>query len=266
MITFSGAELNAWIALLFFPLTRVLAFFAVSPLFSNTAAPVRIRLVTGIAVTLGILPLVPALPAVDINSGEGLWMIAREMSVGLAMGFAMRIVFAAFIMAGEQIGFQMGLGFAVFYDPQNTAQTAVIAQYFSLLTILIFLSLNGHLMMLATLAQSFQAIPISTQPLPAEVWSGLVLFGSKIFSAGLLLALPVTVALLITNLALGVLTKAAPQLNLFAIGFPITLVVGFLVLSSSLSYLLPPIQALFEDGIRMMLAPAGTAISGPPLR
>lgn len=265
MITVTGAQLTGWIALLFYPLVRVLAFFAVVPLFSNMAAPVRVRLLTAVAVTLGLLPVIPAPPPIDVNSGTGLWMIAREMSVGLAMGFSMRIVFAAFIMAGEQVGFQMGLGFATFYSPQNAAQTPILAEYFSLLATLIFLSMNGHLMLLATLAQSFQAIPIGDRPLPAESWSALTLFGAKIFSAGLLIALPVTVALLITNLALGVLAKAAPQLNLFAIGFPITVVVGFLILAASLSYLTGPTMALFEDGLRMMLAPAA-ALSPAPAR
>ena len=253
MITFTGEQLNGWITLLFFPLARVLAFFAVAPIFNNVGLPVRIRLLAGIAVTLGILPLLPAPPNVELNSGAGLWIIAREMSIGVAMGFAMRIVFSAMVMAGEQIGFQMGLGFAVFYDPQNTSQTPVIAQYFSLLTTLMFLSIDGHLMLISTLAQSFLAMPISNIALPANSWSNLVLFGGKIFSAGLLFALPVTIALLITNLALGVLTKAAPQLNLFAIGFPITLTAGFIVISLSLNYLSPPMLKLFEDGMQMML-------------
>lgn len=253
MITFTGEQLNGWITLLFFPLSRVVAFFAVAPIFNNIGVPVRIRLITGIAVTLGILPLLPAMPAVEINSGAGLWIIAREMSIGIAMGFAMRIVFAALIMAGEQIGFQMGLGFAVFYDPQSSAQSPVISQYFSLLTTLMFLSIDGHLMVISTLAQSFQAIPVGPDALPVNAWTNLVLFGSKIFSAGLLFALPVTVALVITNLALGVLTKAAPQLNLFAIGFPITLTAGFVIISLSLNYFSPPMLRLFEDGLKMML-------------
>ena len=253
MLIFNSAEVNAWIALVFYPLVRVLGFFVTAPLFNNLATPVRVRLISGIAVTFGILPLIPPFPIVDMNSGTGLWLLAREMGVGIAMGFAMRIVFAALLMAGEQIGFQMGLGFAVFYSPQNSSQTPVVSEYLSLITTLIFLSINGHLMLVSTLAQSFQAIPISVQALPANAWSNLVLFGSKIFSAGLLFALPVSVALLITNLALGILTRAAPQLNLFAIGFPITLVAGFAILSLSLSYFTPPLQALFEEALQMML-------------
>jgi flagellar biosynthesis protein FliR len=257
VITFTGDQINAWINLFFFPLARVLAFLATAPIFNNIGLPVRIRLVAGLALTLGILPLLQAPPAVEISSGTGLWIIAREMTIGVAMGLAMRIVFSALIMAGEQIGFQMGLGFAVFFDPQSSAQTPVIAQYFSLLTTLMFISINGHLMLVATLAQSFQAIPISATALSPNSWLNLVLFGSKIFSAGLLFALPVTIALLITNLALGVLAKAAPQLNLFAIGFPITLTAGFVVISLSLSYFAPPMLRLFEDGLQMMLGFVG---------
>lgn len=253
MISFSGQQLSEWITLLFFPLARVLAFFATAPIFNNIGLPVRVRLVTGVAVTLGILPLLPAPPLVEINSGAGLWIIAREMSIGIAMGLAMRIVFSALILAGEQIGSQMGLGFAVFYDPQSSSQTAVIAQYLSLLTTLMFLSINGHLMLVSTMAQSFLSIPISEVALPASSWTTLVLFGSKIFSAGLLFALPVTIALLVTNLALGVLTKAAPQLNLFAIGFPITLTAGFMIIAASLNYFAPPMLRLFEEGMQMML-------------
>lgn len=253
MIVITGAQLDAWIALLFFPLSRVLAFFAVAPILNNIGVPVRVRLIAAFAVTLGILPTLPAMPAIDPGSGAGLWLVAREMSIGIAMGFAMRIVFAALIMAGEQIGFQMGLGFATFYDPQNSTQTPIIAQYLSLLTTLIFLSIDGHIMLFSTLAQSFQAMPVDPAAIPANAWSNLVLFGSKIFSAGLLFSLPVTIALVITNLALGILTKAAPQLNLFAIGFPITLVAGFTVLSLSLGYFAPPMLRLFQQGLAMML-------------
>ncbi len=169
------------------------------------------------------------------------------------MGFAAKIVFTAFDLAGEFIGSQMGLGFATFYDPLNSAQTPVIAEFIGLLALLLFLSLNGHLVYLATLAQSFSAIPVSENPLGAASWLNLVELGGKIFSAGLLIALPIIVALTITNVALAVLTRAAPQLNLFALGFPITLIGGFLVLAVSLDYLAPPMQSIFEFALSAML-------------
>jgi len=169
------------------------------------------------------------------------------------MGFAVKIVFAAFDVAGEFIGTQMGLGFATFYDPLSSAQTPVIAEFINLLALLLFLSMNGHLLYLATLAQSFSAIPVSATPIAAGSWLNLVELGSRMFSAGLLLSLPVMAALMITNVALAVLTRAAPQLNLFALGFPLTLLGGFFALAISLNYMATPIQGIFEVGLEAML-------------
>ena len=254
MITFTTAELYALIAAVLYPLARVLAFMSIAPLFNNNAVPMRIRLLIGVAITIGIAPLVPPIPAIEPSSAPGLLMLAREMLIGFAMGFAMRIVFAAISMAGEQIGMQMGLGFAVSYDPLNTAQTPVMAEFLALITTLIFLSMNGHLMMVATLAQGFQVLPVSLEGLPPTAWLNIVLHAKVIFATGMLLALPVTGAMIITNLSLGVLNRAAPQLNLFAIGFPVTIAGGFVILLLTLNHLVPPLQRLFEAGLQMMLA------------
>ena len=254
MISFTSVQLAGWIATFFYPVARILGFAAIAPLFSNLSVPRRVRLTIGLVIGLGIAPLVPPITGVDINSGVGLWMVGREMLIGVAMGFAMRLAFAAVQLAGDQIGSQMGLGFAVFYDPLSTAQTPVVAEFMMLLATLVFVSINGHLMMIATLAQSFQVIPIAGGLLPAQGWLNLVLMTKTMFSMGLLLALPVTVALIITNLTLGILNRAAPQLNLFAIGFPITITGGFILLMVTLNYLAVPLQRLFEEGLRMMLA------------
>ncbi len=177
----------------------------------------------------------------------------QQMLIGIGMGFAARIVFAAFDLAGEFIGAQMGLGFATFYDPLSSSQTPVIAEFYGLIALLLFLSMNGHLLYFATLAQSFSAIPVGTAPLGSASWLNLAELGSKIFSAGLLLALPVVVALMITNVALAVLTRAAPQLNIFALGFPITLLGGFIAIAISMNYLATPLQAIFEFAMSAML-------------
>ncbi|MPM96840.1 hypothetical protein SDC9_144005 [bioreactor metagenome] len=187
--------------------------------------------------------------------------MAQQMLIGIGMGFAAKIVFTAFLFAGEFIGSQMGLGFATFYDPLNASQTPVIAEFMNLVALLLFLSLNGHLLYLATLAQSFSAIPISNVPVGAGSWLNIAELGSKIFSAGLLLSLPIMAALMITNVALAVLTRAAPQLNLFALGFPLTLIGGFLILAISLNYLAPPFQGIFQVGLEAML---GVMVPGKP--
>jgi len=203
------------------------------------------------------------MPTVPPASLEGLWIMGLQMLLGIGMGFAAKVVFTAYEMAGEFISSQMGLGFATFYDPMNSAQTPVITEFISLLALLLFMALNGHLLYLGTLAQSFSTIPVSSQPLDARSWLNLAELGSKIFSLGLLLSLPVIVALMITNIALAVLTRAAPQLNLFALGFPLTIMGGFIALAISLNYLATPLQGIFELGMEAMLGYAIPAAAHP---
>lgn len=259
MISIDSAQIDAWITLFIFPLARILAFIASAPLWSTAGIPRRTRLIMGIAITVAIAPSLPAMPDVQPASMAGLWIMLQQMLIGIGMGFAARIVFAAFDMAGEFIGLQMGLGFATFFDPLSSSQTPVIAEFYSLIALMLLLSMNGHLLYFATLAQSFSAIPVSATPLAAASWLNLAELGSKIFSAGLLLALPVVVALMITNVGLAVLTCAAPQLNIFALGFPLTLIGGFAAIGISMHYLAVPIQAIFEFAMSAML---GFAVQG----
>jgi flagellar biosynthetic protein FliR len=155
------------------------------------------------------------------------------------MGFAIRIIFTAVEMAGDIAGLQMGLGFASFYDPQNATFTPVIARFLGVIAALAFLAADGHLYMLAALSDSFRDFPIGTHITSASAFRTLVEWGGSMFSNALQFALPLIGALLITNLALGILTRSAPQLNIFAVGFPITITVGFVALMLTLPYLAP---------------------------
>ena len=253
MISFSSAEINAWIVAYFFPLARILALLAAAPPFNNAALSVRVRLMLGLAIAIAITPALPPIAPLEPASGIGLWILAQQLLIGFAMGFSLRLVFSAVDLAGNMIATQMGLGFATFYDPQNTAQTPVVSEFMGLLTLLIFMAINGHLMLIATLTHSFTVIPISATAPASGTWLNLANAGVVVFSSGLLLALPILVALLITNVALGVLSRAAPQLNLFAVGFPLTLALGFAMLIISMSYLGAPLQLLFEHGLQSML-------------
>ncbi|HMW63457.1 MAG TPA: flagellar biosynthetic protein FliR [Azospira sp.] len=253
MISLSANEINAWVSAFFFPLARILAILAAAPPFSNPALTLRVRLAAGLAITFAITPVLPPIPPLAPGSAAGLLILAQQMLIGLAMGFAMRLVFTAVDLAGEMISMQMGLGFASAYDPQTAGQTAVISEFLGLLALLVFMSINGHLMVIATLAQSFALIPIGIQSADPTSWHKLAQAGSIIFSSGLFLALPILVALMITNLALAVLSRAAPQLNLMAIGFPLTLALGFASLIVALPYLSQPLQQLFELGLRSMI-------------
>jgi flagellar biosynthetic protein FliR len=253
VISLTTADINAWIVAFFFPLTRILALLAAAPPFNNAALSMRVRLTLGIAIALAITPALPPMPPFEPASGIGLWILAQQLLIGFSMGFAMRLVFSAIDMAGNLIATQMGLGFATFYDPQNTAQTPVISEFIGLLATLIFMSINGHLLLLATLMQSFTTIPVGPGLPGSSSWLNLANAGVVVFSSGLLLSLPILVALLITNVALGVLSRAAPQLNLFAVGFPVTLALGFGMLLIGLPYMSAPLQQLFEHGLQSML-------------
>lgn len=251
MVSISSELLQTWIVSLLWPLTRVLGVIATAPIFSHNTIPNRIKLGIGIVFTLIIMPTLPPLPQFEIFSFQGLLILVQQLVIGLAIGFSIRLVFSAVDLAGQLIGMSMGLGFASFYDPQSQGQSTAVNQFLVLLTMLIFLSLDGHLMIVTAMANSFISMPIAIggsgiDPMKIAMW------GETIFSIGLLLALPVVAALLITNMALGILTKTAPQLNLFGIGFPVTLSVGFVVLALALPGMLKPIENFLEQGVSNM--------------
>ena len=253
MISFTSAELNAWIAAFFFPLARILALLAAAPPFNNAGLTTRVRLTLGLTIALAISPALPPMPAIEPASGPGLLILAQQMIIGLAMGFALRLVFSAIDLAGTMISTQMGLGFATAYDPQTASQTPVVSELISMLALLMFLAIDGHLMVISTLVQSFTFLPVRLLAISEGSWLNIANAGGIIFSAGVMLSLPAVTALLITNVALGVLGRVAPQLNLIVIGFPVTILLGFVALYVGMSYLAAPLQQLFEHGLRSML-------------
>ena len=254
MLTVTTAQLNAWLAALMWPFIRILGLMIAAPLFGNQRFPVRMRVGLALLITIVVAPTLPAMPDIAPDSPAGLGIFMQQLLIGLAMGFAVRLVFTAVEMAGELIGLQMGLGFAVFYDPQHSSQMPVVGQFLGLVATLTFLALDGHLLMISVLAESFRAMPISATAVDPQAWRAVAGWGSHILYAALLLSLPVMAALLTTNLALGVLTRAAPQLNVFAVGFPITLAVGFGALLLSLPFFTPVFQRLLQDSMQWMLS------------
>jgi len=250
MLHISSEQLILWINAFIWPLTRILGLIAMAPVFGSSAVPVRVKISFGVMVTLIVSPTLQNLPHIDPVSIAGMLILIQQFIIGVAMGFAIQIVFAAVDMAGYLISMSMGLGFASFYDPQTHGSTPALSQFLSLVATMLFLSLNMHLTLLSALVDSFNTMPIGMD-LSAHpgIWFHIANAGAAIFSSGLQMALPVITALLVTNIALGILTKAAPQLNLFGIGFPITMAVGFLMLMIIIPNLAAPMQHLFEMGI-----------------
>lgn len=251
MLSFTSAQLDAWLTAFLFPLARIMGLLASAPVFNNRAQPARIRLVIGLVITIAIVPVLPPMPAIAPGSWAGMAVLTQQMVIGLLLGFTLRIAFIAIDVAGELIGMQMGLSFAVFYDPQAGGQTPVLAEFLGLITTLIFLAMNGHLLTLSVLVESFRLLPVGT-PFGAGGFATFLAWSSILFSAGLLLALPLIAALLIANLAMGVLARVAPQLNIFAVGFPVTLMAGFIVLMFSIPYFGAAMEKLFDSAFRAM--------------
>ncbi|MFJ1469530.1 flagellar biosynthetic protein FliR [Massilia orientalis] len=249
MISFTTTELYAWIGGLLWPLTRILGLVAVAPVFGNTAVPILIKTTLGVLLAAIIGPTLPPVPAVDPTSWAGILIVAQELLIGVAMGFAMRLVFAAVEFAGEVASSTMGFSFATFFDPSSAGRSSAISQFLALVATMAFLAMNAHLVLIEALAESFFTLPISATPMSLSAPLEMVRWGSRVFSAGLQIAMPIVAAMLITNIALAILTRAAPQLNLFGIGFPITLGAGFLIISLTLPYLGTPLQNLFNQGI-----------------
>jgi flagellar biosynthetic protein FliR len=262
VFTVSDAQINAWLAQLLWPFFRMLAFLSVDPFLSTRGIPIRTRLGLALMISILLANTIPPMPEVATVSALGVLIIMEQIVIGAALGFVMRIVFTAVEMAGNIAGLQMGLGFASFFDPQHGANTAVVAQLASLMTLLLFLSMDGHLVVLHTMARSFDLIPISATPMHTGALQTLVFWGGQIFQLGVLMALPVLAALLITNLSIGVMARAAPQFNVFAIGFPLTMSVGFAALYFSLPAFSTYVHRLIEVGTQLAVALAKQMQSG----
>lgn len=254
MISITTAELNTLLAAFIWPFTRILALVAVAPIFGSSSIPIRVKLGLAITLTILVMPTIEkSLPHIELSTGIGLIVLLQQLLIGITIGFVMRVVFAAVEMAGELIGLQMGLGFAIFFDPQNSGQIDIIGRFLGVIASLAFLAMDGHLIMISLISQSFNTFPVSSEGFGSAIFITLVNWGSEIFKSGLLLSLPVLAALLITNLALGILTRAAPQLNIFAVGFPLTLSVGLLVLALSLSFYAPALELLIYAGLDLIM-------------
>ena len=248
MITVTAAQLNAWLAAFAWPFVRILSLIASAPVVGNPSLPASVKIGLALLLSILVVPLLPAPPDVSPASSMGMLILAQQILVGLAMGFAMQLVFHATEMAGEVIGLQMGLGFATLYDYSVPGQIPVIGQFMGIVMSLVFLGINGHLLLISALAESFQHLPVA--PLSSRGgFQALADWGGNLFTYSLALSLPLLAALLITNIALGVLSRAAPQLNIFAVGFPATILIGMLMLVLALPYFAPSFVHLWEDGL-----------------
>lgn len=240
MIPINGVQLELWIASFLWPFIRILAMLATAPVFDNRTVQRRTRVALAALIAMLMMPLLPAPPV--LSSAEAIPVLLQQILVGVAMGFSMRLVFAAFEMAGDLIGLQMGLAFAQFIDPARGTQTPLIGSFLGVLASLVFLVIDGHLLVIAAVVQSFELVPVSAN-MSVVNSQNIAQAGSIMFMLALQISLPVLAAVLISNIVLGILARAAPQLNVMSIGFSITIGVGLWVLWVSLPYFISGIDS-----------------------
>lgn len=252
MIQFTEAQLTALVGSYLWPFFRIAAMATAMPFIGARTVPARVRLSFALALTLIIAPIVPQVPAVNPLSIDGVVIVFQQVLIGLSMGFVLQLVFSVFVIGAQIISMQMGLGFASMIDPQSGASVPVVGQFFMILATLVFLALDGHLVLIEILANSFQSLPISESGLGANGYWQIVSWGSEMFASAVMIALPAMAALLLVNLSFGVMTRAAPQLNIFAVGFPITIMLGFVILYFTLPGMIGTMEAMFSINLGMI--------------
>lgn len=251
MVTISEAQLLGWLNPLLWPLLRVAALFTALPVLGQRGGvPVRVRVAFALLVVVCAQPSLPPMPVIAPDSAAAFGAVVQQLVVGLALGFAVRIVFAAVEFAGELVGLQMGLNYASFFDPASGGQLTAVSRFYGTTVAFVFIVVNGHLLVVDAVVRSFRAFPLGDDPLAFVARTLPHRWGAEIFALGLWIALPMIAMLLFVNLVLGVVSRVASQMNIYAIGFPLTLGVGLV----GLALTLPLLQAPFVAALQRMLA------------
>ena len=250
MLTFSEAQLVAWITPLLWPFLRVLSLFMTVPVLSQRTVPLRVRVALAFLITVCAQASLPEMPVIALDSPQAVMVVIQQVVIGATLGFAARIVFAAIEFAGELVGLQMGLNYAGFFDPSTGGQGTAMGRFFGTTVAWLFIIINGHLLIILALVQSFQAFPVSPEPFSVLHALQPQLWGAEVFKLGLWIALPMVTMLLFVNLVLGVISRVSQQMNIMAIGFPVTLSVGLV----GVLLTLPMMQAPFTMALEQMLA------------
>lgn len=251
-MNFQEDQLLGFLAAFAWPFMRISAMFVSIPVFSVNGVPARLKVMLSLLITFVISPTLPQMPADSLFSYQGWVVTVQQLILGLSTGFILQMVFSVMLFAGQSIAFSMGLGFASMVDPATGVQTPVVAQLFIISSSLLFLAVDGHLLLIEMLAQSFTTLPVAVDGLEkADIWR-IIAWSSQIFAGGTLLALPIMAALLFVNITFGVASKAAPQLQPFGVGFPITILLGMLLIWIGLTILLEGFSEQLHEGFLLI--------------
>ncbi len=249
MLTFTEAQLLGWVTPILWTFLRVLALFGTLPVLAQRSVPARVRVALAFLVALCAQASLPPVAPIPLDSAVTLLVVLQQVVIGVSLGFAVRIVFAAVEFAGELVGLQMGLNFAGFFDPATGGQTTAVSRFFGVTVSWVFIVTGGHLLVIAGVVQSLHSFPVGPEPFAFLKTAEPQRWGAEVFAIGLWIALPMVAMLLFVNLVMGIAARVAQQLNLFAIGFPITLSVGLV----GVLLTLPMMQAPFTMALERML-------------
>ena len=249
MISFSEAQLMGWLTPLIWPFIRILALFQILPVLGQRTVPTRVRVGLSFLIALCVSGVAPPVAPVELDSALAMMLVVQQVLIGLTIGFAVRIVFAAVEFAGELAGLQMGMNFAGFFDPVMATQSTAASRFFATLVAFLFIVVNGHLTVIQAVVQSLEVFPVGPHPFAFLQALAPYQWGAQVFSLGLWIAMPMIAVLLFINVVLGVISRVAPQSNIFALGFPITLTVGLVVMTA----MLPMMESPFITALQRML-------------
>ena len=251
LLALTDTQISTWVATFMLPLFRITAVLMTMPIFGTTLVPRRVRLYFAVAITVVLVPGLPPMPEVRALDLSALLLIGEQVIIGALLGFSLQLFFQAFVVAGQIISIQMGMGFASMVDPTNGVSAAVIGQFLTMLVTLLFLAMNGHLVVFEVLTESFTTLPVGSGMLVNHFWELAGKLG-WVLGAAMLLVLPAITALLMVNIAFGIMTRAAPQLNIFSIGFPLTLVLGLVIFWVTLGDILNQYQPLAVEALQLL--------------
>ena len=251
MLALTDTQISTWVATFMLPLFRITAVLMTMPIFGTTLVPTRVRLYFALAITMAVMPGLPPMPQVNALDLSALLLIAEQIIIGALLGFSLQLFFQAFVVAGQIISIQMGMGFASMVDPTNGVSAAVIGQFLTMLVTLLFLAMNGHLVVFEVLTESFTTMPVGSAMLVNHFWELAGKLG-WVLGAAMLLVLPAITALLVVNIAFGIMTRSAPQLNIFSIGFPLILVLGMVIFWIGMADILNQYQPLATEALQFL--------------
>jgi len=240
-------QLLAWLGEVLWPMFRIAGMLMVAPMFSAGSIPARVRMMLSLTLALAVYPMLSPIADVPPFSLPGFLVGAQQVLIGVAAGFMIQLVFDGVVIGIQTAAMSMGLGFALFVDNQSGAQVPVLSQFHLIIAMLIFMSLNGHILLIEMIIRSFEAWPVGPVGFDRDAAWQVAGYGAQMFSGALKVALPAATAVLIVNLSIGVISRAAPSLNLFAVGFPLTMLTGFVILMATLPALADTLASLLEQ-------------------